>query len=68
MIAALAEAVSDRLEAALDGPNAVPAAEDRLRAWLLVVTRALEGRTPAVQWACSARGSQAIRPRCTRVM
>ena len=37
-MAALAGVVGDRLEAALDGLHAVPAAEDRLHVWLMAVT------------------------------
>ena len=43
-----------RLEAALDGPNAVPAAEARLHAWLLAVDAALAGKAVAVPWAIVA--------------
>ena len=54
LVAALAGLVADRLEAALDGPDANPAAEVRLHARLLTVTRVLEGKAPAVQWAIVA--------------
>ena len=53
-MAALAGFVGDPLEAAFDGPNADPTAEDRLRLWLLAVNQALEGKALAVQWAIMA--------------
>ena len=53
-MAALVGLVVPRLLAALDGLNAGRAAEARLRAWLLAVTHALEGKAPAVQWAMVA--------------
>ena len=53
-MAALAGVVGDRLEAALDGPDADPTAEDRLRVWLLAVNQALEGKALVVQWAMVA--------------
>jgi hypothetical protein len=53
-VAALAGAVGDRLEAALDGPDAETSAEARLHAWLMAVNHALEGKAPAVQFAVVA--------------
>jgi hypothetical protein len=53
-VAALAGVVGDRLAAAPDGPDADPAAEDRRRAWRFAITRALTGKTLAVQWAIVA--------------
>ena len=50
----LAGVVGDGLEAALDGPDAGPAGEDRLGAWLLAFNQALEGKALAVQWAMVA--------------
>jgi hypothetical protein len=53
-VAALAGAVGDRLEAALDGPDGEPSAAARLHAWLMAVNHALEGKAPAVQFAVVA--------------
>ena len=40
--------------AALDSPDADPAAEARLYLWLFATNRALEGKAHAVQWAIVA--------------
>ena len=54
MVEALAGLVVPRLLAALDGLDAGRAAAARLRAWLLAVTTAIDGKAPAVQWAMVA--------------
>ena len=46
MVAALAGVGVTRLEAALDGLDAVRAAEARLHAGLMAVNHALEGKAP----------------------
>jgi hypothetical protein len=53
-VGALAGVVVGRLEAALDGPHAGPAAEARLHTWRLAVDAALAGKAAAVQWAIVA--------------
>ena len=59
-VGALAGVVVDRLEAALDGPHAGPAAEGRLHAWRLAVDTALPGKPGR----CSGRSSQSTSKRC----